>query len=107
MYDAWDRFKELLRKCPHNGYELWSQVKTFYNGLDYSTRALVDATYGGSITSKTTREANQLFEELAKNNYQSPLEMSIWRNIGGNLEMDRVSSLEAKFDALMTKLNQQ
>ena len=41
----------------------------FYNGLNYSTRALVDAACGGSITMKTAREANLMFEELAKNNY--------------------------------------
>ena len=74
LYDAWDRFKELLRKCPQHGYELSAQVKIFYNGLNYSTRALVDAACGGSITMKTTREANLMFEELAKKNYQPPSE---------------------------------
>ena len=84
-----------------------AQVQTFYNGLNCSTRALVDAACGGSITTKTVREANQLFEELAKNNYQAPSKRSIGRKKGGILELDRMSSLEAKFDALMTKLNQQ
>ena len=53
------------------------------------------------------KEAHQLFEELAKNNYEAPSEISSGRKPCGILEMDRVSSLEAKFDALMTKLNQQ
>ena len=77
-----------------------------YNGLNYSTRALIDAACGGSITSRTTKEVNQLFEELAKNNYQAPFEISIGRRQGGILKLDRVSSLGAKFEALMTKLNQ-
>ena len=68
---------------------------------------MVDATCGGSVTTKTTREANQLFEELAKNNYQAPLKRSVGRRQGGIFEMDRVSLLEAKFEALMTRLNQQ
>ena len=68
---------------------------------------MVDAACGGSITTKTRREANQLFEELAKNNYQPPLERNVGRRQGDILEMDRVSSLEVKFEALMTKLNQQ
>ena len=29
LYDAWDRFKELLRKCPQHGYELSAQVQIF------------------------------------------------------------------------------
>ena len=54
-----------------------------------------------------TKETNQLFEEMIKNNYQAHSERSIGRRQGGILELDRVSSLEAKFEALMTKLNQQ
>ena len=107
MNDAWDRFRELLRRCPQHGYELWSQVQTFYNGLNYLTRSLADATCGGSITSKTAKETHQLFEELAKNNNQAPSERLNGRKLGGILEMDRVSSLEAKFGSLMNKLNQQ
>ena len=67
----------------------------------------MDAACGGSITTKTAREANQLFEELMKNNYQAPSEISVGRRQGGILELDRMSSLEAKFEALMAKLNQQ
>ena len=59
-----------------------------YNGLNYSTRALIDAVYGGSITSKTTKEANMVFEELAKNNYPEPSERSIGRRQGGILELE-------------------
>ena len=74
LYDAWDRFKELLRRCLQHGYELSARVQIFYNGLNYSTRALVDAACRDSITMKTTREASLMFEKLAKNNYQPPSE---------------------------------
>ena len=61
----------------------------------------------GPFTSKTTREANQIFEELAKNNYQTPFDRAfVGRKQGCILEMDIVSSLETKFKAFMTKLNQ-
>ena len=62
---------------------------------------------GGSITMKTAREANLMFEELAKNNYQPPSERGDGRRQGVLHEVDRMSSLEAKFEALMVKLNQQ
>ena len=81
-------------------------MQTLYNGLNYSTRALVDVACGGFIISKMTKEANQMSEELTKNNYQALAERYIGRRQGGILELDRVSSLEAKFEALMTKLNQ-
>ena len=48
-----------------------------------------------------------MFEELAKNNYQPPSERGDGRRQGGIHEVDRISSLEVKFEALMTRLNQQ
>ena len=48
-----------------------------------------------------------MFEELAKNNYQPPFERSDSRRQGGIHEVDRISTLEVKFEALMTRLNQQ
>ena len=101
----WDRFRELLRNCPQHEYELSTQVQTFYNGLNYSTRALVDATCRGSITTKTARKASQLFDELVKKNYQAPSKRIAGRRQGGMYDVDRIYSLEVKFDALMTKLN--
>ena len=38
LYEAWERYKELLRKCPHHGIPLWLQVQTFYNGLILAIR---------------------------------------------------------------------
>nr|GEW47314.1 reverse transcriptase domain-containing protein [Tanacetum cinerariifolium] len=31
--EAWDRFKEMLRACPHHGFSELTQIDTFYNGL--------------------------------------------------------------------------
>jgi len=32
LYEAWERFKDLLRLCPHRGLQKWIVVQTFYNG---------------------------------------------------------------------------
>ena len=79
LYDAWERYKELLQKCPHHGIPLWMQVQTFYNGLIPSTRTLIDAASGGAFMSKTQEEADNLLEEMAMNNFQWPNERSIAR----------------------------
>ena len=31
--EAWERFKDLLRKCPHHGFSELHQIDTFYNAL--------------------------------------------------------------------------
>lgn len=33
LHETWDRYRELLRKCPHHGFEKWQQVQYFYKGL--------------------------------------------------------------------------
>ncbi|KAI3826839.1 hypothetical protein L1987_00897 [Smallanthus sonchifolius] len=38
LYEAWERFKNMLRKCPHHGLEVWLQVSSFYNGLHNQAR---------------------------------------------------------------------
>ncbi|KAG9442162.1 hypothetical protein H6P81_018016 [Aristolochia fimbriata] len=57
LYEAWERFKELLRKCPNHGIPLWMQIETFYNGITVSTRNLIDAAAGGTVNRKTPNEA--------------------------------------------------
>ncbi|XP_062118324.1 uncharacterized protein LOC133831937 [Humulus lupulus] len=64
LYDAWERFKDLLRKCPHHGIEKWMLVHNFYNGLCGTTRTIIDAPAGGAFMSKGADEAYELLEEM-------------------------------------------
>ncbi|MDD0148432.1 retrotransposon gag domain-containing protein, partial [Shigella flexneri] len=34
IYEAWERFKGLLRSCPNHGLPHWRQIQAFYFGLD-------------------------------------------------------------------------
>ena len=70
LYEAWERYKDMLQRCPHHGLPNWLQVQTFYNGLSRNTKTLVDAAAGGALMGKTIDEAHQLLEEMAANNYQ-------------------------------------
>jgi hypothetical protein len=38
--EAWDRFKDLLRKCPPHGFSELHQIDTFYNGLNKQIKIL-------------------------------------------------------------------
>lgn len=53
LYEAWERYKELLRKCPHHGIPHCIQLETFYNGLNAYTRMVVDASANGALLSKS------------------------------------------------------
>ena len=72
LYDAWKRFKELLRRCSHHGIPCCIQMETFYNGLNQSTRLMVDVSTNGAFLSKSYNEAYEILERIANNNYHWP-----------------------------------
>nr|GEV26372.1 hypothetical protein [Tanacetum cinerariifolium] len=67
--EAWERFKEMLRTCPHHGFTELAQIDTFYNGLNDNDQDSLNATAGGNLLSKTTREALQIIENKSKVRY--------------------------------------
>ncbi|GKA91328.1 hypothetical protein Tco_0813198 [Tanacetum coccineum] len=55
LYQAWERFKELLMKCHQHYLTEMQEVVLFYNRLDVPTRQILDSK--GAIPSKTTADA--------------------------------------------------
>ena len=72
LAEAWDRFHELLRKCPNHRLTRWMQVHTFYNGMRNATRTVIDASAGGALMKKTTDQAFEILEDAATNTNQWP-----------------------------------
>ncbi|XP_075102480.1 uncharacterized protein LOC142177482 [Nicotiana tabacum] len=70
VYQAWERLKAMLRKCPHHDIPKQMQLYIFYHGLKSSTRNVIDAAAGGSVMGKTTEEALQLLNEIFENAIQ-------------------------------------
>ncbi|GKA43248.1 reverse transcriptase domain-containing protein [Tanacetum coccineum] len=67
--EAWERFKEMLRACPHHGFLELTQIDTFYNGLNDNDQDSLNAAAGGNLLSKTTREALNIIENKSKVRY--------------------------------------
>nr|GEW95605.1 reverse transcriptase domain-containing protein [Tanacetum cinerariifolium] len=67
--EAWERFKKMLRACPHHGFIELAQINTFYNGLKDNDQDSLNAAAGGNLLSKTTREALQIIENKSKVRY--------------------------------------
>ncbi|XP_055959792.1 uncharacterized protein LOC130014856 [Mercurialis annua] len=83
LYQAWERFKELQRNCPHHHLGREHLVSIFYNGTNEATRATIDAASGGSLMKKTYDEANNLLEELATNSCSWNHPNFSWRENAG------------------------
>lgn len=99
--DAWERFKELLRKCPHHGIPHCIQLETFYNGLSNSAKIVLDATAGGAFTAKTYNEGYDILEKVANNNteWSNPRALTT-KNASGVKDSDTIASLNAQIVAL-------
>ncbi|GJZ10822.1 reverse transcriptase domain-containing protein [Tanacetum coccineum] len=64
--EALDRFKELLRKCPHHGFSKLYQIDTFYNALTQSDQDSLNVATGGNLLNRTPRDALTIIENKSK-----------------------------------------
>ncbi|GKC11134.1 putative reverse transcriptase domain-containing protein [Tanacetum coccineum] len=64
LYQARERFKELLMKCPQQYLTEMQEVILFYNGLDVQTRQILDSR--GVVPTKTAADAKTTIQEMAK-----------------------------------------
>ncbi|GJT35427.1 zinc finger, CCHC-type containing protein [Tanacetum coccineum] len=66
LSEAWTCFKDLLRKVPHHGIDLWLQVQIFYDQVDYTTQMAIDYAAGGRLRKLRPEEAWETIERLAQ-----------------------------------------
>ncbi|XP_058761643.1 uncharacterized protein LOC131635058 [Vicia villosa] len=107
LFEAWERYKDMLRLCPHHGLEPWLIIHTFYGGLLYNTKLSLDAAAGGALMDKPYNESYQLIENMAQNHYQWGGERASVEKPqakGGMYEVSGIDHVNAKVDALTQKI---
>ena len=107
LAEAWERFHELLRRCPHHRLTRWMQVHTFYNSLSDSTRTVIDALAGSALMKKTTDQAYGILEDMATNSNQWPRETRISRKAVGGADTEVLSNLVSHVAQLTKQLQRQ
>ena len=80
-------------------------VQTFYNGVTQPVRSIIDVAAGGTLMSKTEEEAYNLIEEMTLNNFQWSNERGQPKRVGGKYDIDALTLLTAKMDAMTQKLD--
>ncbi|GJW73794.1 reverse transcriptase domain-containing protein [Tanacetum coccineum] len=66
FYEAWDRFNDLLRACPHHGFSELHQIDTFYNALNINDQDSLNSAAGGNFLDKMPRECLKIIESKSK-----------------------------------------
>nr|GEV78180.1 reverse transcriptase domain-containing protein [Tanacetum cinerariifolium] len=67
--EAWDRFKDLLRACPHHGFSKVHQLDTFYNALNSKDQDSLNSATRGNFLDKMPRECLGIIESKCKVRY--------------------------------------
>nr|GEY79715.1 reverse transcriptase domain-containing protein [Tanacetum cinerariifolium] len=67
--EACDRFKDLLRACPHHGFLELHQLDTFYNALNSKDQDSLNSVVGGNFLDKMPRECLAIIESKSKVRY--------------------------------------
>ena len=65
IYDAWTRFKYLLREVPHYNFDLWSQIEIFYHHANRYTKMDIDHAADGDLWGLSAEDAWGAIEDCA------------------------------------------
>ena len=108
LYTAWERYKRLLKRCPMHGIDLKTQMDIFYHSMNYTSKGIINAACGGAFRRRRAEEVRQLIEDLTRCNMRPPSESSRSSSRAkgnGMIELNKMSAIEAKLEALMYRLD--
>nr|GEY63332.1 reverse transcriptase domain-containing protein [Tanacetum cinerariifolium] len=66
LYEAWDRYKDLRRACPHHGFTELHYLDTFYNALNPANQDSLNATAGVNLLERRTQDVLTIIENKSK-----------------------------------------
>nr|GEW78695.1 reverse transcriptase domain-containing protein [Tanacetum cinerariifolium] len=94
--EACERFKDLLRQCPHHGFSELHQLDTFYNALNPNDQDALDSATGGNFLDKIPRECLEIIESKSKSfkKKQDDFQMMMM-SFTQNLHNNKASSLSS------------
>ncbi|GKB31823.1 reverse transcriptase domain-containing protein [Tanacetum coccineum] len=94
FYEAWDRFKDLLRACPRHGFTELHQLDTFYNGLNPSDQDSLNSATGGNLLERSAQDVLKIIENKSKesNSRNKPIVFQVKAN---NIDSSEIASVVA------------
>nr|GEW55351.1 hypothetical protein [Tanacetum cinerariifolium] len=64
LFEAWERYKLSIDRCPNHNMLPVTQIDTFYNGLTLRHRDTINAAAGGTFMKRRTEECYDLIENM-------------------------------------------
>ena len=110
FFESWERFKDLLIKCPPHGYEKWRLIQFFYQSLTQPNRSMIESVNGGAFLSLTGDLAYKALDKLSDSSqvwdFTSCQDTSARApKKGGIYELKGETKMNMKIDALTKRLD--
>src|SRR3954468_21051254 len=99
---AWKRMKSLVKNCPTHGLIAWMIIQTFYAGLNFSSRNLLDSAARGTFMTITVGAATKFLDNMMVNYSEWHVERAPHGKKVNCVE--ETSSLSDKIDVIMAML---
>nr|GEV50551.1 reverse transcriptase domain-containing protein [Tanacetum cinerariifolium] len=64
LFEAWERYKLSIDRCPNHNMLPVTQIDTFYNGLSLRHRDTINAAAGGTFVKRHPKECYDLIENM-------------------------------------------
>nr|GEX67678.1 reverse transcriptase domain-containing protein [Tanacetum cinerariifolium]GEX67843.1 reverse transcriptase domain-containing protein [Tanacetum cinerariifolium] len=100
--EAWGRFKDLLRACPHHGFSELHQLDTFYNALNSKDQDPLNSAAGGNFLDKMPRDCLSIIESKSKVRYSR--DKPVVSKVSTNASTSDVSPDVAEFKDMVKAL---
>nr|GEV89646.1 reverse transcriptase domain-containing protein [Tanacetum cinerariifolium] len=66
FHEAWDRYKDLLRACPHHGFTELHQLDTFYNALNLANQDSLNSSADSNLLERRTQDVLTIIKNKSK-----------------------------------------
>ncbi|CAM8943835.1 unnamed protein product [Rhodiola kirilowii] len=111
FYEAWERFKELQRECPHHNIDKPTFIQIFYQGMDPESKRQMDQAATGAFMELHPTNRGAIIDKISRNSHHWGSNRSFPKRKSKAREVDEVDSredvraLNKKIDALATSLS--
>nr|GEW42844.1 hypothetical protein [Tanacetum cinerariifolium] len=93
FHEAWNRYKDLLRACPHHSFTELHQLDTFYNALNPADQDSLKAAAGVNLLERSTQDVLTIIKNKSK-----------VRNSRNKLIVSQVKSCDVNSNSEIAKL---
>ncbi|XP_022014503.2 uncharacterized protein LOC110914001 [Helianthus annuus] len=108
LHEAFTRFKEMMRRCPHHQIKKWELVKCFVRGLDDATWNRLESTSNGTLLSNHEDDDWEFLEWMSKHSKEKESvdrakKHPVSRSLPYLDSKDRISTLEREMARMKKK----